>query len=334
MRLATQATKEHLRCSSGSESCKKLLRSIFTFDREQEGNDHKVSLLPNEFANMVRGIRQVEESLGSNTKRKITQGELMNRTTLAKSVYINRSLNIGDVINKDMLEVKSPGHGLQPNKIKDLIGVTIKRQMTVGDVFYPSDLTDQAIQCRNYQFDLNWGVPVRPHDYEKIIKNTNPKILEFHLSYKDLDINVQSCFKDQINSELVVHAPELFENDLTLDLASDNQDYRNKSISEMRRVIDFTKNISKYFRSQNTIGIVTNVGGFTQDSPLTERQILERYDILLESLSELKDEKVEIWSCKQCHLIPGILEVNAFTTCLLTKKILHGFVLRIKCVFA
>ena len=73
----------------------------------------------------------MEESLGSNTKRKITQGELMNRTTLAKSVYINRSLNIGDVINKDMLEVKSPGHGLQPNKIKDLIGVTIKRQMTV-----------------------------------------------------------------------------------------------------------------------------------------------------------------------------------------------------------
>ena len=138
-------------------------------------------------------------------------------------------------------------------------------------------------------------MPVRPHDYEKIIKNTNPKILEFHLSYKDLDINVQSCFKDQINSELVVHAPELFENDLTLDLASDNQDYRNKSISEMRRVIDFTKNISEYFRSQNSIGIVTNVGGFTQDSPLTERQILERYDILLESLSELKDEKVEIW---------------------------------------
>ena len=30
-----------------------------------EGNDHKVSLLPDEFAQMIHGIRRVEESMGA-----------------------------------------------------------------------------------------------------------------------------------------------------------------------------------------------------------------------------------------------------------------------------
>ena len=55
-----------------------------------EGNDHKVSILPDEFAEMVKNIRNVEESLGDKKIKKISQGELINREVLSKSLFINR----------------------------------------------------------------------------------------------------------------------------------------------------------------------------------------------------------------------------------------------------
>ena len=41
-----------------------VIEKHITLDRNMEGNDHKVSLLPEEFAEMMRGIRRVEESMG------------------------------------------------------------------------------------------------------------------------------------------------------------------------------------------------------------------------------------------------------------------------------
>ncbi len=60
-----------------------------TLDRTMQGNDHKVSLEPNEFKAMIQQIRQVEDSLGGGDKR-VSQGELMNRVTLAKSLVIKQ----------------------------------------------------------------------------------------------------------------------------------------------------------------------------------------------------------------------------------------------------
>ena len=46
-----------------------VIEKHFTFDKDQEGNDHKVSLLPNEFKQMVQGIKEVSSSLGTNIER-------------------------------------------------------------------------------------------------------------------------------------------------------------------------------------------------------------------------------------------------------------------------
>ena len=43
----------------------KIVEKHFTTDRDLEGNDHKVSLLPAEFTEMVQRIREVEEALGT-----------------------------------------------------------------------------------------------------------------------------------------------------------------------------------------------------------------------------------------------------------------------------
>lgn len=272
----------------------KVIEKHFTLDKSMEGNDHKVSLLPEEFKLMVQGIRQVEEALGTGNERRLSQGELMNRETLAKSLIINCDLEAGQVITAEMLEVKSPGKGLQPNRKAELIGQKAKHPFKAGDFFYPSDLMLDRVQARPYRFPCPWGVPVRYHDFKAILEATNPDLLEFHLSYKDLDVNLEDFLDQPYDLDLVVHSPELFAGDHVLDLCSTDETYRQKSIQELQRVIDMTRALKPFFNRSKRPGIVTNVGGFTQDAPLPEGKREMLYDLLLKSLSALDADGVEI----------------------------------------
>ena len=93
----------------------KVIEKHFTLDKEMEGVDHKVSLLPEEFNRMVKGIRQVEESMADVTERRISQGEMMNRENLAKSLVATQNIKKGTIVTEKMISIKSPGQGLQPS---------------------------------------------------------------------------------------------------------------------------------------------------------------------------------------------------------------------------
>ncbi len=272
----------------------KVIEKHLTLDRSMEGNDHKVSLLPHELKTMVKGIRQVELALGTSTPRNLSQGELINRETLAKSLVINCDLKAGQTIEEKMLEVKSPGKGLQPNYKAQLIGRSAVRNLKAGDFFFPSDLESTQIKPRNYTFKRPWGIPVRYHDFKNILSKSNPDLLEFHLSYKDLEVDLASYFDRVYDLDLVVHSPELFRGDLILDLCSPDETYRQKSIDELQRVIEVTRNLKQYFSKATQPPIVTNVGGFTRNAPLPQDEQKKRFELLLSSLSALDTEGVEI----------------------------------------
>lgn len=271
----------------------KVIEKHLTDDRSSEGNDHKVSLLPEEFKALITGIRQVEAALGTSEVRQVSQGEIMNRETLAKSLVTNRDLQPGAVITADMLEVRSPGQGLQPNRKSELIGLAVTRPMRAGDFFFPSDLRQEQVQSRAYQFQRPWGIPVRYHDFDRIVAQTNPTLLEFHLSYKDMEEDLSQYFSRDYSLALVVHSPELFANDHTLDLCSENESYRTQSVAYLQQIVEITRSLKPFFQSQRP-AIVTNVGGFTTDAPLSPSQRQKRYDILLKSLSQIDAEGVEI----------------------------------------
>ncbi|HIK06689.1 MAG TPA: N-acetylneuraminate synthase family protein [Trichormus sp. M33_DOE_039] len=272
----------------------KVIEKHFTLDKTMEGNDHKVSLLPDEFRLMVEGIRQVEQSLGGDGERKISQGELINRETLAKSLVINCDLTVGEIITEAMIAVKSPGKGLQPNRKAELIGKRAKRNLKAGDFFYPSDLEHAVVEARQYKFNRPWGLPVRYHDFQALIAKTNPDLLEFHLSYKDLEQDIHQFFDQPWDLDLVVHAPELFAGDHLLDLCSPNEAYRQRSIAELQRVIEITRQLKPYFKRAARPCIVTNVGGFTLDAPLGRSQRERLYELLSDSLSQLDATGVEV----------------------------------------
>ena len=274
----------------------KVIEKHLTIDRSMEGSDHKISLLPGEFARMVEGIRQVEQSMDTVRTRQPSQGELMNRANLAKSVFASCDIAKGQNIESSMLDVRSPGHGLQPNRMTELIGLTAPRDMRRGDVFYSADVDGGSVKPRSFDFKNAWGLPVRHHDYHKFIAASNPRLLEFHLSYRDLELEHASFFEGPLPLRLVVHAPELFAGDHILDLTSPDETYRQHSIQQMRQVIEVTKRLRVFFKDvEGSVGIVANIGGFSQDEPLSQNHCEQRLELLLRSLSALEDPDIELW---------------------------------------
>ncbi|MGK5091861.1 N-acetylneuraminate synthase family protein [Deltaproteobacteria bacterium TL4] len=272
----------------------KVIEKHFTLDKTMEGNDHRVSLLPEEFKQMVEGIREIESAMGQAQIKTISQGELINRETLGKSLVINCELKEGQVILESMIHIKSPGKGLPPYLKKDLIGKIAKRNFKAGDFFYRTDLENTEVSHRNFQFSRPWGLPVRYHDMDQIQSMTNVSLLEFHLSYSDLEEELLSHFSTAFDLDFVVHSPELFAGDHTLNLCTFDNDYRQRSVHELQRVIDITKAIKPFFKRATRPLIIVNVGGFTEDEALPPSERKPYYDQLSRSLSELKTEGVEL----------------------------------------
>jgi len=272
----------------------KIIERHITLDKNLEGPDHKVSLLPNEFKTLVQGIREVEQSLGHSNLRQIGQGEMMNRSNLAKSIFLNSDLKKGEIISEDQVCIKSPGFGLQPCYLSALLGKPAKRDIAAGQCFYPSDLSDELIQPRNFKFSRPWGIPVRFHDHLSLTKELSPDFVEFHLSYRDLDFDFKSILPSSAVSDFVVHCPELFAEDHILDLTAENDDYRERSIKELTRVISLTREMKTYFGVNHSIRIVINVGGFSIDQFLKRDEKLACYDRLEKSLSKIELVGVEL----------------------------------------
>lgn len=273
----------------------KVIEKHLTLDRSLEGNDHRVSLLPAEFRAMVTGIREVEEALGAGEARRITQGEMMNREILAKSLLAHRDIAAGEVIGADMVEVRSPGQGLSPNRKAELLGRRSVRAMKAGDFFYPSDLDDSAARPRAFRFRRPYGVPVRYHDAKRLAVAAPLDLFEFHLSYKDLAENIGKHLGDQVfDLDLVVHSPELFAGDHIMDLSSPDREYRERSIAELQRVVDVTKALAPHFKRAHRPLIIINAGGFSGDGPMPVSARPALYDRIAESLAMVDRSGVEI----------------------------------------
>lgn len=272
----------------------KIIEKHFTIDKTLEGNDHTVSLLPEEFKAMVTQIREVEESIGTSAPREVSTGELMNRVNLAKSLVATRNIAKGEVVTEADVEVKSPGRGLQPNYLPQLVGRTMARDVEAGTFFYEGDLKDDLVTRRDFKFDRPWGLPVRYHDWKPLIEEAKPDFLEFHFSYKDLEINIDDVFSKKLPMSFTTHLPDLFAGDFLVDLASRDQDIWERSIAEVQRTIDITRDLTRYFSVDDDPVMVVTMGGFTKDGHITPAARADKYDRIGEALKRLNTSGVRL----------------------------------------
>ncbi len=271
-----------------------VIERHFTLDRTMEGPDHAASLEHTEFKRLIEGIREIEQALGDGRERHISQGEMINRENLGKSLVATTSLRKGTILAAQHIKVRSPGQGLSPQHYEQLLGRTLQRDLNDEDFFFPSDLKSERVEPRSYSFQRPWGVPIRYHDFKEYQQRIQPDLFEFHLSYSDLELNPRNFLDGPYSCGFVVHAPELFAGSRLMDLASPDESYRIQSLRETQRVIDITRDLKHFFPRTKRPLIVANIGGFTMDEPLPASVIQEYYGRFAKSLEALDRDGVEL----------------------------------------
>ncbi len=99
----------------------KVIEKHFTLDNTMEGPDHKASLLPQELAQMIKAIRNIEIALGNGIK-KPSQSERPNIKIARKSIVAAKNISKNEIFTKDNITVKRPGTGINPMLWDDIIG--------------------------------------------------------------------------------------------------------------------------------------------------------------------------------------------------------------------
>lgn len=263
-----------------------IVERHLTVDQSLDGPDHKASLLPNDFKALVAGIRQIEQAIGDG-KKKLTRIELMNREILGKSIVAQVFIADGTIVKRDMLTSKSPAKGLSPQRINDVVGIKLQRDMPVGEIFTEDDLAGDKILNTFSGQDIpwKWGPVVRlREDFESYLKY-EPKSFEFHLSDKDLDEKVP---QGQYSQEIVVHAPEYMHR-LYLNPAAEDKEERKVAINTLQRSIEVAKRLGESFAG--TPKLVIHPCGITLQPDPNPKKMLERF---ADTLTQLKSQGVEL----------------------------------------
>jgi N-acetylneuraminate synthase/N,N'-diacetyllegionaminate synthase len=110
-----------------------LIEKHFTLDKRLPGPDHMASLEPNELAEMVSAIRDVEKALGTGSRR-LTQEEKEIRKKVRRSIVAKEKILKGTVITEKMLDFKRPGTGIEPKHLDKIIGKKAKKNIVPDEL--------------------------------------------------------------------------------------------------------------------------------------------------------------------------------------------------------
>lgn len=98
-----------------------VIEKHFTLNRSSLGPDHNASLEPDEFATMVKAIRNIERALGDGIKRP-SESELNNLFAVRKSIVALVNIKAGEVFSEKNLTTKRPGSGISPMRWDQVLG--------------------------------------------------------------------------------------------------------------------------------------------------------------------------------------------------------------------
>tara|TARA_R110002012_G_scaffold100670_2_gene239411 strand:- start:11948 stop:13855 length:1908 start_codon:yes stop_codon:yes gene_type:complete len=264
-----------------------IIEKHITLNRNQTGPDHKASMLPWQWKEMVNNIRSLELSLTN--KKYVNQAETLNKEAFAKSAIASKSLKKGHILTNSDILYKSPGKGIFEHEIIEYIGKEIKNDILAGKCISKENFIDTISidNWKSFKFSKRWGVKCRFHDYKKY-KNLKTPVIEFHCSQSDLDIEFTETNND---SELIIHAPEIVDREL-VNICSTNPRTVQKSLDIIQRSIDKTLQISKNWPKAKP-KMVVHLGGMSLD-PLSKTKFYQKHnhskmiDIAVKNFKKLK----------------------------------------------
>jgi N,N'-diacetyllegionaminate synthase len=105
-----------------------IIEKHITLNKKMLGPDHKTSLDPSEFKNMVNSIRNIDSALGSFNKI-ISKKERKNIKLFRRGLVFNKDIKKYSKITSDDISIKRPLTGLKPVFKLRIIGKILKRDV-------------------------------------------------------------------------------------------------------------------------------------------------------------------------------------------------------------
>ena len=107
-----------------------VVEKHFILDRSLGGIDSAFSLNPEEFASMVKAVREVETALG-----KVCYEVSENDKGRRRSLYVAENVKAGDIITQKNVRSVRPGYGLSPKYLQEVMGKRFVKDCRIGDRF-------------------------------------------------------------------------------------------------------------------------------------------------------------------------------------------------------
>ena len=121
----------------------KIIEKHFCLDRAIENPDSSFSMNPEEFAQMVRDVRQAEKAIGR-VSYGPTEQEKSN-ITFRRSIFCVKDIKKGERLTEENIRVIRPGHGLAPKYYEEILG-----QVALTDIERGTPMAHSMIgeECR------------------------------------------------------------------------------------------------------------------------------------------------------------------------------------------
>ena len=108
-----------------------IIEKHFTLDRGLPGPDQAASSTPEDFAELVKGIRVIELALGTANKG-IVPAEEESRKISRKSIFAAHNLSKGHTLTEQDFSYQRPGTGISPMQYRELLGRQVNIKIDKG----------------------------------------------------------------------------------------------------------------------------------------------------------------------------------------------------------
>lgn len=102
----------------------RVIEKHFTLNRAMKGTDHKFSLEPIGMKKLVRDLERTCEALGTG-KKMFYPSERDARRKMGKSIVLNKDIKSGTILEKTLIDFKSPGDGIPPNELDHVLNKVV-----------------------------------------------------------------------------------------------------------------------------------------------------------------------------------------------------------------
>jgi len=111
----------------------RMIEKHLTLDCTMTGPDHKASMEPVDFKDLVEGVRRTEEALGSGEKVP-REAELEIASVARKSLVFRRDMEKGEALRSGDVMAQRPGSGLPPSALDEYLGRTLNGPVKSGEM--------------------------------------------------------------------------------------------------------------------------------------------------------------------------------------------------------